>query len=342
MEFSCADASMRQKIAGPGPQNQGFSGKREILMGPTGVSKRARVPGENDAAAVELFFRRALKGRHKKPYPDIVSFNKTGTRIPLYLFPSGTLGPTEYLELGKYFDLEQPWHVLFPSFEECKAGPEGLIKEIAIGFADRLDAIQPKGQPMIVGGWCAGVVPALELARQLRARGRDVPLVIAIDGAPENTGIAEGRKRVDYRIMTNIHNSRQQGKNWSRTAVDLVRYVYQGATNKIFRPELEEIDKVIQATPRIPSDDIASVRRFLVACCACPPPEPYDGKVLVIESSYELRRKIKEKWKSFASNVESIVIEGTHDSIVSWKAAAKLAEALNRRLSALSRLHHSF
>jgi len=295
----------------------------------------ASAAGGNNTEAAELFWRRALTGRRKKPLPDIVGFNKAGTQIPLYLFPSVALGPTEYLELGKSFGPEQPWHVLIPPIKECKAGPEGLIKEIAIHFADCLDEIQPKGRPIVVGGWSAGVTPALALARQLRARGRDVPLLIAIDMAPENTGVAEGRNSMANKIKSNIHNSRQQGKNWPMTIVALARTILNHAANKMFRRKLDDVDKIQEANPSIPPEDIMQIRVFYAAAFACPRPESYDGKVLVIESSHELHYRSKAKWESFASDVEAVVIEGTHLSIVYWKAATQLGEVLNRRLRTL-------
>jgi thioesterase domain-containing protein len=313
-----------------------MSDNREIIVGLTAVPNGASIAGGNDIAAAELFFRRALQGRRKNLLPDIVSFNRTGTQIPLYLFPSAALAPTEYLELGKSFGAEQPWHVLFPPIEECKAEPEGLIKEIAIRFADRLDEIEPKGRSIVVGGWSAGVTPALELSRQLRARGRDVPLLIAIDSAPENTGIPEDRKRIGYKIRNIIHDSREQGKNWSKTTADLARRIFNHAVDKMLGRELDHIDEIHEDNPSIPPEDIVKMRRFYAACFACPRPESYDGKVLVIEAGNEVHGRIKEKWESFGSDVDDVVIEGTHDSIICWKSAAKLGEVLNRRLSALS------
>lgn len=226
--------------------------------------RRASAAVENNiAAATELFWRRALKGRYKERMSDIVSFNKTGTQIPLYLFPSVALGPTEYLELGKSFSPEQPWHVLIPPMEECKAGPDGLIKEIAIHFADRLDESEPKGQPIVVGGWSAGVTPALEVARLLRARGRDVPLLIAIDMAPENTGVAEGRKSVRKKIISSIHNSRQQKRNWFETTIYLVRIIFIHTANAIRGRKMDDVDKIKEDNPGIPQKDIAQIRRIL-------------------------------------------------------------------------------
>lgn len=303
--------------------------------------QRRNVDGEDGAAAcrnkteaVELLWRRTLQGRRKKPLSDVVSFNQAGTKIPLYLFPSVALGPTEFLELAKFLDPEQPWHVLIPPIKECKEGPEGLIKEIAVHFSNRLDEIQPRGRPIVIGGWSAGVTLALELSRQLRARGRDVPLVIAIDMAPENTGVAERRKSMGKRIKSIIHDCRQRGKNRATTAIDLARTILNRATNKMLGRR-EDFVTLLQDYQSIPPEDIVQIRRFYAAAFACARPEPYDGKVLVIEASCELHARVKAKWESFASDVESVVIEGTHPSIVRWKDAAKLGDVLNRRLSSL-------
>jgi len=290
----------------------------------------------NTSGAAELLWRRALKGRRSKKFTDIVSFNKTGTQIPLYVFPSLSLGGTEYLELGKYIDPEQPWHVLIPPIKECRTEPEGLIRELAIRFADCLDEIHPKRQPIVVGGFSAGVTPALELARQLRARGRNVPLLIAIDMAPENTGVTEVGNSAGNKIRSSIHDSRQRGRNWPRTAIDLARATFNRASNTVFRRKLDDVDKFQKEYPTIPADDIKQMRIFYAAAFACSRPEPYDGKVLVIEASYALHQRTKAKWKSFAHDVESVVVEGTHSSIVCYEDAAKLADVLNRRLSALS------
>lgn len=281
----------------------------------------------------QLFWRRALDGRRN--LPDMVSFNTAGRRIPLYLFPSVALGPTEYLALSKSFDSEQPWHVLIPPLRQCKAGPEGLIKEIAIHFADRLNEIQPQGRPVVVGGWSAGVTLALELARQLQARGHAVPLLIAIDMAPENTGVTEHRSSIGNQTRRIIHDSRQQGKSWLTTTIEVVRRLMSSATNGILRRRLDDVDKLQKSHPNIAPEDMVQIRRFYTAAFACPPPEPYNGKVLVIEASHELHHRVKAKWESFATDVEAVVIAGTHQSIVYWKAAAQLGEMLNFRLATL-------
>jgi thioesterase domain-containing protein len=286
------------------------------------------------AGALDLFWRRALKGRRAKP-PDVVAFNMNGTRLPLFLFPSVALGPTEYLELAKFFDPEQPWYVLIPPIRELSAGPEELIGQIAGYFMKRLDEIRPMG-PVVIGGWSAGVTPALELARCLRAQGREVPLLIAIDMAPENTGVTERRNSMTNRFKTCIHNSRQLGKNWIATAGDLARTICSHIVDKMRGLKLDHVDKLQRASPGISQEDAAQMRRFYEACYACSRPAPYDGKVLVIEASHDLHNRVRAKWESFASDTEIVVITGSHLSIVYWKAATTLGKVLGRRLCALS------
>lgn len=71
--------------------------------------------------------------------------------------------------------------------EQVESNHSRSIEEMAKYYIGLLTAFQPTG-PLILGGWSAGAVLALEMARQLRAAGRDVPLLFAIDGVLFNTG----------------------------------------------------------------------------------------------------------------------------------------------------------
>src|SRR5262249_20291119 len=61
------------------------------------------------------------------------------------------------------------------------------VERIARYYVDELMTFQPTG-PFVLSGWSAGAVIALEMAQQLAARGRQAPLLVALDGAPFNTG----------------------------------------------------------------------------------------------------------------------------------------------------------
>jgi thioesterase domain-containing protein len=61
------------------------------------------------------------------------------------------------------------------------------MEAMARYYVQELTAFQPQG-PYFLSGWSAGSTLALEMAQQLEASGRHVALVVALDGAPCNTG----------------------------------------------------------------------------------------------------------------------------------------------------------
>src|ERR1700722_12509236 len=102
---------------------------------------------------------------------------------------SGVAG-TDFLDLAarldpsiRFFGIQAPPKQM-PDTEFGKS-----VESIADYYAAALVDFQPTG-PFLLGGYCVGAVIALAIANNLRARGRDVGPLIAIDGVPENTGSA--------------------------------------------------------------------------------------------------------------------------------------------------------
>jgi thioesterase domain-containing protein len=62
------------------------------------------------------------------------------------------------------------------------------VESLAEYYAEALVRFQPTG-PIVLGGYCVGAIVALEMAKNLRARGREVGPLVVIDGVPENTGV---------------------------------------------------------------------------------------------------------------------------------------------------------
>src|ERR1700729_4646003 len=71
------------------------------------------------------------------------------------------------------------------------------VDSIAEYYAEALVRFQPTG-PLLIGGYCVGAVIALAMVNKLRALGRDVGPLLAIDGAPENAGAAMSRWQPRY------------------------------------------------------------------------------------------------------------------------------------------------
>jgi thioesterase domain-containing protein len=98
---------------------------------------------------------------------------------------SGIAG-TDFLDLARrldpsvrFFGIQAPPREMQnPKFGES-------IESIAAHYADAVAQFQPNG-PLVIGGYCAGAVIALEMADILRSRGRQVGPLLAINGVPEN------------------------------------------------------------------------------------------------------------------------------------------------------------
>jgi len=71
--------------------------------------------------------------------------------------------------------------------KETASWPTSSVEAMAQYYVQELTAFQPQG-PYLLGGWSAGSTLALEMAQQLAASGRHVALLVALDGAPFNTG----------------------------------------------------------------------------------------------------------------------------------------------------------
>ena len=65
-----------------------------------------------------------------------------------------------------------------------------LLRSIARQCAEAILRFQPVG-PIHLGGWSSGALVALETARQLQMRGRDVGLLVSLDGATKNAPAAD-------------------------------------------------------------------------------------------------------------------------------------------------------
>jgi amino acid adenylation domain-containing protein len=117
--------------------------------------------------------------------PHLLELNsvRPGSRPPLVLVAGVGGYAFTYRNFPRLFGLEQPVYC----FQSVGAEPtEPLrpltIEEIAQIYEKELEQALPEGQPVILGGFSFGVLPAFELARRLERRGWPVPLLISFDG----------------------------------------------------------------------------------------------------------------------------------------------------------------
>jgi amino acid adenylation domain-containing protein len=113
--------------------------------------------------------------------PPVNHFRGSGAGIPLFYIP-GVFG-FEFLpeliakrvaETGRFYDGFE-----YPGLNGAEPIP-ARVEELAASLVPQLEKVWPEG-PCLLAGYSFGGTVAFELARQLQAKGREVPLVVLLD-----------------------------------------------------------------------------------------------------------------------------------------------------------------
>jgi amino acid adenylation domain-containing protein len=122
----------------------------------------------------------ALKAKAAPDGPPIAAVNTGGARMPLlYLHGDYTGGGFYCRPLAQALGADQPFYAIHPhGIDRAEIPP--TIEAMAAERVATLGALLPRG-PYVLAGHCAGGYVALEMARQLKAAGEEVPVVVIID-----------------------------------------------------------------------------------------------------------------------------------------------------------------
>jgi amino acid adenylation domain-containing protein len=122
----------------------------------------------------------ALKAKAAPDGPPVAAVNAGGARMPLlYLHGDYTGGGFYCRPLAQALGADQPFYAIHPHGIDRGEIPP-TIEAMAAERVAALVALLPHG-PYVLAGHCAGGYVALEMARQLKAAGEDVPVVVIID-----------------------------------------------------------------------------------------------------------------------------------------------------------------
>ena len=139
---------------------------------------RAAAPTGIEARIHEAIRRATAAWRGKRRNADslVVGRNTMGAKRPFFWVSQSLHG---FDALTGAFDPDRPFYVM------CSLSPTRLKSDentrlLARRYADEIAEIEPE-RPLLLGGFCQGGVVAFEIARALRARGREVALLALQD-----------------------------------------------------------------------------------------------------------------------------------------------------------------
>jgi thioesterase domain-containing protein len=111
----------------------------------------------------------------------LVPVRTSGTKPPLY-FIHGLIG---FMSIGRFLaqalGQDQPFYCINANNIDSRGTTKpGGVKDMALGYVEEILRAQPNG-PLLIGGMCVGGLAAIEVVRELQARGREVGPVILAD-----------------------------------------------------------------------------------------------------------------------------------------------------------------
>jgi amino acid adenylation domain-containing protein len=150
---------------------------------------------------------------------------REGTGVPLCCIHDGFGLSWSYRALGDYVDC--PIIGINQITQTGEAEPQS-IRDLAVGYADRLQAMYPAGRYKLLG-WSLGGVVAHELAIELHRRGCVVEHLILIDAAVTTDKVAERQRASDERHFLD-QMLRVEVEDSARPSKQLLEFMVQSAT----------------------------------------------------------------------------------------------------------------
>lgn len=251
---------------------------------------------------------------------------------------------TDYIDLAmeigqgvRFFAIQAPTTLM------KNADNSDLLNFLASQYADAIAAFQPDGQ-IHIGGWSAGAIVALETARQLKAKGREVSALVVIDGAPKYARNSGSRLGYFAKVLWNLPGAlRHEG--FGQFGKELLsKFVGLRVKNKPQQKPEQEPGQVNRADGHPLQRFIGNFslypeywQAFMFALYDAIETAaflPYDGAVVVYESRTKpiLLSGVREFWKSIAPRCQVVGVRAMHFNVVNWPQVVPLAADLKRRL----------
>ena len=222
----------------------------------------------------------------------------------------------------------------------------GSIESIAEYYVDALSKFQQDGS-LFLGGFCAGAIVALEIAQKMRAKGRDVRLLVAFDAVPENTSavlrpwnptylMALARNLPGWFVDGGLKKQKDSHsllRRFANIVISLGKVVMGRKPSEKMRGGFA-IDSLMNLS-RYPPVQRSFISRFYEACFAYFP-ETYPDDVVVYEAKITPLLHLPQlasRWRGIAPRSQSVSISGTHLSMMRDPYVSEVARDLGKRIT---------
>jgi thioesterase domain-containing protein len=315
------------------------------------VSSVAAHTAPGGQVASSVLFSRASRNSSKVILPlNESAVHADDSRPKLYCVHPISGAITDFVVLARLLEPEvQVFGIQAPPKKMLEPDFANSIESMAQQYVEALTAFQPEGA-VALAGWSVGVVIALEMAARLKAAGRKVSLLVALDGAPKNTGagISSWNPRYTYELLLNLpkwlvsEELLKKGAAWF-----LVRRTWNKVVG-LFKASMSRLQGTVADSGQAVDGFMDRTRyppaymlfmRSLFAAGERYVAQPYYGRVVLYEANTQPLYRLHQFgaiWRKVADSVDVVKVEGSHKSIVETPHVVPLIVDLRARLLAAS------
>ena len=281
----------------------------------------------------------------RKVVDVILPLNDRGTGLPLYCVHPITGVATNFRFLAQMLGAKRRLFGIQAPTAKRNAEFPCSIESMSQYYVDQLIEFQPEGALMI-GGHSVGAMIALEMAQQLRARGREVSLLVVFDGQLFNTGteLKSYNPLYWFKLLLNV-------PRWLRDVL-LVDFTARSFCKTLFN-KLILARKIVAAkikgegltsghavegfiNLKIYTANHAAFMKTLFETQFEYVPKEYSGRVLVCVAKTQALthlREVEVAWLKVAPCSDVIYFEGTHTSMMRAPDGLAVAKQLARHIA---------
>ena len=253
----------------------------------------------------------AIQAQEEHPRVPIVPVQAKGSRQPFfYLHGTWHSGAFYCFSIARNLGQDQPFYVLESyQYEGLHSAP--TLEAIASAHIVSLQAVQPHG-PYLLGGFCHGALVAYEMARQLRACGEQVDLLVMIEPA-----YPPMLHQVVHRILKGFGRLFHISTAWQLDAFLRLRHTYKHLLHQRNPEDLEEFNaidpSIVSLFPTIAAlrQDNVAITNWLVADYNY---ASYAGDTTILQARQEPLGHLWSKKVQQAHTFTVRTIPGTHIS----------------------------
>ncbi|MCP3140550.1 non-ribosomal peptide synthetase [Pyxidicoccus xibeiensis] len=254
----------------------------------------------------------------------LVTLRKGGGAKPFFCVHPVGGGVLAYLELAKRMESEQPFYGL----QVPRGGSGETVEEMAAHYLEAVRGVQPEG-PYLLGGWSMGGRVAYEMARQLKARGEEVGLLVIVDARGREDAPTEAQEAEGV-LEFALHLSRLAG-------------LHPGAAEVLEQVDAVELGAVLDGQPVAGLDEESCTElRALWAMFSRNRrasrqyvPEPFSGSLVLLRAAEQPEGQHEKDlgWSALArGGVETYEVAGDHFSLMALPHVEQLAARLRTLL----------